>query len=129
MIRVTAAIIFKGDNILIAKRSPLKHLAGFWEFPGGKVEEGESEEQCLKREIMEELGIEINVMKFFKENIHEYSDRTILLKAYLCEYINGKLLLKDHDSVEWVEKTQLKDFNFAPADIPFITFLNGEYKI
>ncbi|WP_245949312.1 8-oxo-dGTP diphosphatase MutT [Lutibacter citreus] len=123
---VTAAIIQKGNKILIARRAPNKHLSGYWEFPGGKIEEGETPEDCLKREIMEELGLEINVRSFFMENEHIYSDKKIILKAYLCELISGKIQLNDHDLFEWSEVSDLENYKLAPADIPFVKALNNE---
>ena len=125
---VTAAIIIRGSKILIARRAPDKHLAGFWEFPGGKIEKDETPEECLKREIEEELGIIVNVDKFFMENEHDYKEKTIFLKAYFCKLISGKIILKDHDQYEWIKKTELNKYIFAPADIPFVTALNGKRK-
>lgn len=124
--QVTAAIIRKGTKILIARRSPNKHLGSFWEFPGGKIEEGETAQECLKRELEEELGIIVRVGKFFMENEHHYEDKIILLKAYECEHISGIIVFNDHDQIEWVEKSEFVNFRFAPADIPFIKALNGE---
>jgi 8-oxo-dGTP diphosphatase len=123
MILVTAAIIFNKSKILIARRANNKHLAGFWEFPGGKVEEGESAEECLKREIGEELGINVKVGAFFMENHHHYGEKHILLKAYFCDLISGNIVLNDHDQIEWVEKANLHKYDFAPADIPFVESL------
>ena len=123
---VIAAIIKKENKFLIAKRSYLKQLAGYWEFPGGKLENGETEKACLQREIKEELNIEITVGEFFMENIHHYGDKTILLKAFLCEYISGEILLNDHDEILWVTKDELNNYKFAAADIPFIIALNDK---
>ena len=124
--QVTAAIIRKGAKILIARRAPNKHLAGFWEFPGGKIEEGETPQECLKRELEEELGIVVSVGTFFMENEHHYEDKIILLKAYECDHISGDIILNDHDQIEWVETAEFVNFKFAPADIPFIKTFNGE---
>lgn len=125
-IQVTAAIIRKGSKILIARRAPNQHLAGYWEFPGGKIEEGETPQECLKRELEEELGIVVNVGTFFMENEHHYEDKIILLQAYECDHISGDILLNAHDQIEWVEPSEFVNFGFAPADIPFIKALNGE---
>jgi 8-oxo-dGTP diphosphatase len=124
--QVTAAIIKKANKFLIARRSPNKHLGGYWEFPGGKIEEGETPQECLKRELEEELGIIVEVGKFFMENEHHYEDKIILLKAYECKHISGSIVLNDHDQIEWVEKPDFVNFKFAPADIPFIHALNGQ---
>ncbi len=127
MIIVTAGIIRKGSKILIARRSPKKHLAGFWEFPGGKIEEDETLEECLSRELKEELGITVNVGEFFMENSHKYGENEILLKAFFCEYVLGDIVLNDHDKINWVEIIELENYQFAPADIPFIKALNEQY--
>lgn len=124
--QVTAAIIRKGSKILIAKRAPNKHLSGYWEFPGGKIEECETPQECLRRELREELGIIVNVGSFFMENEHHYGDKIIQLKAYECEHISGNIILNDHDQIEWVDTSEFVNFEFAPADIPFIKALNGE---
>lgn len=124
--QVTAAIIRKGSKILIARRSPNKDLGGYWEFPGGKIEEGETPQECLRRELQEELGIVVNVGTFYMENEHNYGEKIILLKAYECEHISGDIILDDHDKIEWVYKSEFINFKFAPADIPFIKTLNGE---
>jgi 8-oxo-dGTP diphosphatase len=123
MLVVTAGIICSKNKILIARRAPGKHLGGLWELPGGKLEEGESAEECLSRELKEELGITVDVGNFFMENQHQYGDRTILLKAYLCDLVSGDVILNDHDQVEWVSISEFEKYTFAPADIPFIKAL------
>ena len=128
MIGVTAGIIESGNKILIARRKKGLHLAGFWEFPGGKIEENESPESCLKRELSEELSVNVLVGAFFMDNIHKYGDKTILLKAYRCKIESGDLILKDHDKAEWVAISELSNYSFAPADIRFVTVLLTEPK-
>ncbi len=122
-IRVVAAIITKDNKYLITRRSPSKHLAGFWEFPGGKIEEGETAEACLIREIKEELDINIRVNSFFMENDHSYPTKSISLIAFFCEITEGQITLKDHDCFEWISREQFDDFKFAPADVPFVKAL------
>lgn len=123
MLIVTAAIIKKDNKILIARRAAHKHLGGLWELPGGKIEDGESAEVCLKRELKEELGINANVQEFFMENSYDYGERQILLKAFYCELLSGEIVLKDHDQIAWVEKSNFDKYKFAPADIPIINSL------
>jgi 8-oxo-dGTP diphosphatase len=123
MILVAAAVIKKDKQVLISRRAEGKHLAGYWEFPGGKIEPGETPEACLKREVFEELSIHIEINSFLAENLHEYSEKRILLKGYLCTYISGDMRLVDHDRAEWVNIDELSNFKIAPADIPFITIL------
>ena len=122
--QVTAAIIRKDSKILIARRAQNKHLGGYWEFPGGKIEEGETPQECLKRELEEELGIVVNVGAFFMENEHHYEDKIIQLQAFECEHISGNIMLNDHDQIEWVHPSEFINFKFAPADIPFLKVLN-----
>jgi 8-oxo-dGTP diphosphatase len=126
MIEVAAAIVSNGNKVLIARRSANNHLAGYWEFPGGKIEPNESPEECLRRELNEEMGIEVKVNNFFMENIHAYKDRVIRLKAFKCDIINGDIVLREHDMFKWAEISELKKYQFAPADIPFINALLKE---
>lgn len=127
MIPVTAAIIQKDKKILIARRASHKHLGGLWEFPGGKIEDHETAEVCLKRELQEELGIVVEVGDFFMENQHRYGEKVIVLKAFFCKLINGAPTLKDHDKIAWVSKSEFASYDFAPADIPIIQALvNGQ---
>ena len=123
MTTVTAAIIICSNKILITRRAQGKYLAGYWEFPGGKLNDGETQKECLTREIKEELDICVEPHTFFMENTHHYSDRTILLKAYLCKYVSGDITLKDHDQMAWVSIHELSNYKFSPADIPFISSL------
>lgn len=128
MIPVAAAVIHQGEKILIARRSPGKHLSGYWEFPGGKIEQGETPEDCLIREIQEELSILISVDSFLQKNLHDYGEKQVLLKAYLCTYLSGDLVLVDHDEVRWILPEQLTQYQLAPADIPFIVALIGDSR-
>jgi 8-oxo-dGTP diphosphatase len=120
-IEVTCAILLEGDKVLCAQRSeemshPLK-----WEFPGGKIEEGESPEECLKREVKEELNLEIKVNWAFKPNLHVYQvGKVIKLMPFMCEYLGGELFLKEHKSVVWLPVDQLKKLDWAAADIPIV---------
>lgn len=123
MIEVTAAIISKGSKILIARRSPHKHLGGFWELPGGKIEFGETPQECLRRELIEELGMNVKVGALYMENLCQYPEKTILLKAYLCELISEDLVLTAHDKTEWIDVADYPNYQFAPADVPIIESL------
>lgn len=126
-IHVVAAIITKGDQILITRRDRHKSLAGFWEFPGGKVEEGEKAELALVREIEEELGVQIEVDSFYMTTEHEYDFGTIRLDSYICNLIGEYDAIEstDHDLIQWVWVDQLKEFEFAPADIEFVARLES----
>lgn len=120
MIDVVAAIIRDNDGkVLIARKKKGKSLEGFWEFPGGKIEVGETPEESLVREIKEEMDIEIKVIEYFDENIHSYEKMTVRLIAFIAEIEKGKIVLKDHDMFQWVEVKELRDYPLAPADVPF----------
>ncbi|OBZ08715.1 MULTISPECIES: (deoxy)nucleoside triphosphate pyrophosphohydrolase [Bacillales] len=124
MIRVAAAIIENEQRLLlIAKRRIEKSQGGLWEFPGGKLEEEESPEACLRRELMEEMGVEIEVQTYFGINEHWYGDLQIQLIAYRAKFIAGVIALIDHDEYRWVRSEQLADYSFAPADIKFVNML------
>ena len=128
MIRVVCGIIFRDDKILLTRRKVEKSLGGYWEFPGGKVEDGESDIEALKREIKEELGIKIFNLSYFTENLHKYEKYTICLKAYLCETNSDPKKLIDHDSYKWCNILKIKEKELAPADIPILKKLSIEFK-
>ena len=123
MISVTCAIIEKDGKILLARRAPDQKLPGKWEFPGGKVEDGESPEECLKRELEEEFGIRAEVGKFITSNEHHYDHISIKLLAFNTTYISGTFTLVDHDKIEWVSPEELLDYDLAEADIPIAEML------
>lgn len=120
MKEVTAAIIMHDHLMLIAQRGPGQNLAGKWEFPGGKIEPGETPEACLTREIKEELDIDIEVVGFFAESIYRYEAGQIRLLAFTANWIGGELQAKEHSQIRWINREQLADFDFAPADRPFV---------
>lgn len=117
---VTAAIIIQDDKILITRRAPGQNLAGKWEFPGGKIEPGETPEICLARELEEELAITVLVGERFGESIYEYDRGTIRLLAYRAEILGGDIALSVHDSYSWESFSDLDRYDFAPADIPLV---------
>ncbi len=117
---VTAALIIENRQVLIAQRAGHGEAALKWELPGGKIEPGETPELCLKREIKEELNIDVEVLDFFGENRYRYAFGEIRLLAYFCRRLGGNIKLNVHNSVEWVSSECLAHFDFAPADIPFV---------
>jgi mutator protein MutT len=119
MIDVTAAIWIENGRVLIARRRPGASQAGLWEFPGGKVQTGESPEECLKREMEEELGIRVKVEEFFGESSYAYEDKTIRLLAYRVRSASGQPCANDHAELAWVKMADLDQYRFCPADVPF----------
>ncbi len=124
MITVLCGIISNSDGkIFIARRKPGKSMAGKWEFPGGKLEEGESEESCLKRELLEELGMKVEVREKLGHNEHQYPTFSIRLIAYQCTFVEASYELTDHDTYEWVKKEELMSYDLAEADVPLISLV------
>lgn len=117
-IKVTCGIIFDGDKLFICRRKPEKSMGGYWEFPGGKVEEGESFEDCLKRELKEELDMEVEVKGHFLTVNHDYDGFSIELISFICDYKNTSYRMSDHDKFAWVKISNQLDYELAPADVP-----------
>ena len=120
MIRVACSIIENNGKVLIAQRSEIMNQPLKWEFPGGKVEINESEEECLKREILEELNIKIEIKTRLVSSEFKYPDFEICLIPFICKYIEGDILLKEHKKIKWIEKEELVKYDFAPADWPVV---------
>jgi len=120
-VRVTCAIIVKDEKILVAQRGEKMDLPFKWEFPGGKIEENETAEECLIREIKEELSIEIKVKKAFQSNFHSYIEgKEIELIPFLCSYIRGHLVIREHSHILWIEPENLLSLDWAEADVPIV---------
>lgn len=118
MVTVTAAILLKDDRVFIAQRRSTDYLPSKWEFPGGKVEPGETPEECLSREMREEFGIEVSVGEFFGESVYSYERFTIRLLAYLTCWESGEPTATVHQEFRWVSIGALRDYEFLPADVP-----------
>jgi 8-oxo-dGTP diphosphatase len=119
-LRVVAALIRTSGEVLLTQRRPGRHLGLSWEFPGGKVEAGESDEQALKRELQEELGVEVRVGTLCFETRHHYGSREMHLLVYRCRITDGKPVALDTHACEWVAESSLKERNFLPADMPLV---------
>ena len=117
---VTAAVIENSGRILIARRRQGLYLAGKWEFPGGKVEKGETPEACLRRELREEFGIDVEIGNFIAASEFDYGAIHIRLLAYHVYYRTGDFILSDHSEVQWVPKSELVNYDFAEADKPIV---------
>jgi 8-oxo-dGTP diphosphatase len=120
MIAVTAAILVKDAKVFIAQRKANGRLPGKWEFPGGKVERGETPEESLKRELEEELDIDATIGQYMGDSIHRYDFGTVRILFYRAFWEGEDIVSKDHQDVQWVSMDQLNEYDFAPADIPFV---------
>ena len=116
MIIVAAAIIRKDDLILLTRRLATVHLAGLWEFPGGKVEPEESLEAALRRELREELDIEANVLDEFYTTTHHYPTKSVELHFFNCTIASGELRAIEVAEFRWVKSSELHAFEFPEAD-------------
>lgn len=126
MIEVTCAIIEGQNKVLVTQRSEKMALPLKWEFPGGKIEKGETAEACLTREILEELHINIKITKPLNTNTHQYSEtKTIKLIPFICELIGGEIKLTEHANFLWLSKSELGTLDWAEADVPILNeYLN-----
>ena len=127
MITVVAALIEKDDKVLIARRSSGDpNLLGYWEFPGGKVDEGEDELHAIEREIYEEFELEVEAKEFIINNIYEYPNKTVDLRLYRCEYKSGEFLLHAHSEYKWIDKKDILSYKLAPADIKLAEYVRSK---
>ncbi|UQD51180.1 8-oxo-dGTP diphosphatase MutT [Bacillus methanolicus] len=123
-VRVVGAVIYNEQHeILCALRSPKMSLPHVWEFPGGKMEEGETPEEALVREIHEELGCTIQVHEKIEETYHEYPSVIVHLLTYKAKIVEGNPQAKEHAELEWVPLQELHSLEWAPADIPTVKAL------
>lgn len=124
IIRVVAAVIKavneKGELIIFATQRGYGDFKGGWEFPGGKIEDGETTQKALKREIMEELDTEISVGELIDTIEYDYPDFHLSMDCFWCEIVKGDLVLKEHEDARWLTKEQLGDVKWLPADITLI---------
>lgn len=118
---VTAAVIERDGRVLIGKRKRGKRFAGNWEFPGGTLEKGETPEECLTRELREELDLEVEVGELFCSATADYAPGwTVRLLAYRAMVISGTFSLNDHEEIRWVRPAELAGYNFPEADKPVV---------
>ena len=118
-IRVVAAVIKDGDKIFATQRGD-GDLNGGGEFPGGKIEEGETPQEALKREIMEELDTEIEVGELIDTIEYDYPDFHLSMGCYWCSVVSGDLVLKEHEDARWLGRDELMDVEWLPADVGVI---------
>lgn len=113
---VVAAIIKKEDYYLLAKRNKDKYMGLKWEFPGGKVEQNETFEEALSREILEELNVNIEIHNKVGEESYRDEEINIILHYYMCSLIDLDIVLSEHEAVEWVKKQDFLKYEFVPGD-------------
>jgi 8-oxo-dGTP diphosphatase len=123
LVEVAAGLILHEGRYLIAKRRRGVHLAGLWEFPGGKREQGETLEECLQRELFEELSIRIHAPVPFQIIRHEYPEKTVELHFFRCTIGEGRATPIDCDEIRWVHPSEMTQYQFPAADGPVIEAL------
>ena len=114
--RVTAGIIEGNGKVLIGRRKPGKHMGGKWEFPGGKIEPGETPEQSLARELAEELGVQARVGQFLARAFFEGEGVSLELLVYRVEGVEGIPALREHEELRWVRPEELRSYDLADSD-------------
>ena len=120
MINVTCAIIYFNDKILVTQRSEKMKLPLKWEFPGGKLEEDESEIDCIIREIREEINIEIKVLEKLSNSIYDYGTFKINLIPFISTYVSGEIISTEHKDYKIIDKSELLGLDWAEADLPIV---------
>ncbi|AKK02846.1 (deoxy)nucleoside triphosphate pyrophosphohydrolase [Corynebacterium epidermidicanis] len=125
-IEVTGAVIVKDGKVLAAQRGEGKSLAGYWEFPGGKIESGETPEESLKRELKEELLCDAVVGKHVVTTEYEYDFAIIVLSTFWCALEAGEPTLTEHAQIRWLTGQEMSELNWAPADIPAVEIISRE---
>ncbi|WP_461812425.1 (deoxy)nucleoside triphosphate pyrophosphohydrolase [Faecalimonas sp.] len=119
IVKVVAAIIIDSEKIFATQRGYGEFKDG-WEFPGGKIEEGETSQEALVREIKEELDIEIEIREFFDTVEYDYSNFHLSMDCFICKIKSGKLVLKEHEAAKWLTKETLDSVEWLPADLGLV---------
>lgn len=127
-IKVSAGVLIDNGKVLITRRASKENFAGGWEFPGGKLELGETPQQCLARELKEELNIDVAVGDFCTEVTHKYEAICVNLIAYYCAMIKGEISLSVHDQYQWIKIEDLLEYDLLPADVPIAEKVMEDYQ-
>lgn len=117
---VACAVIERNGLVLAARRSEAMSMPLKWEFPGGKIDRGETPEQCLIRELQEELGVRIEVGRALSMAAHDYADFSVRLYPYICRILSGDIRLHEHKEIAWLRPEELTALDWAEADYPVI---------
>ncbi|HAM73865.1 MAG TPA: 8-oxo-dGTP diphosphatase MutT [Verrucomicrobiales bacterium] len=129
VIEVAAGLVFREGRLLISRRPEGAHLAGMWEFPGGKLEPGESHQDCLARELLEELGIEVSVGELIEEIVHVYPEKTVRLRFFRCGLAANEPRPIGCAAVEWIGAEELDSYVFPPADARLLERLRADRSL
>jgi 8-oxo-dGTP diphosphatase len=124
---VVGAVIVRGGTVLCAQRGPAGALPGMWEFPGGKIEPGESPREALGREIVEELRCQVEVGETITATTYEYEFGIVTLTTFYCELVEGEPEVSEHQAVLWLQPAELPSLEWAPADIPAVHLIQQKY--
>lgn len=127
VINVVAGFIHENNKILICQRPAGKARALLWEFAGGKVEQGESHAEALKREYREELAVEIEVGDLFYSHSHEYEDVTVNLFIYHAKIVHGTIQKLEHKDIQWISSKEIDNYTFCPADAEVLEIIKQNY--
>lgn len=119
-IEVVGAVIMRDQAVFAARRGPGMLLEGFWEFPGGKIEGGESPQEALLRELREELNCSVEVQDFVTTTEYDYDFGTVVLSTFTCALQEGEPELSEHSEIRWVPIEKMLDLEWAPADVPAV---------
>ncbi len=123
LVRVTCAVIIREGRVFAARRGKQSRQALKWEFPGGKVEHGETDEECLQRELAEELSMKVHILQRLPSHIHPYADFTIELLPFLCELLSFHHENREHHETAWLRPDELSAMDWTEADVPLAAFI------
>jgi 8-oxo-dGTP diphosphatase len=128
IIEVAAGVVFREGKVLITQRRPEVHLGNLWEFPGGKRDPGETFEQCLHRELAEELGIEAEVGRLLESLTHDYPERSVHLKFFLCRWRRHEPKPIDCLALAWITREEICQYQFPAADVRLLDQLRAHWS-